>query len=722
MYRFAADICRRTEAGESLKNLLYSSESSKFSNDIPSIRALVDTALRNRIVIDDLISRTNLNEELVFNEIWIARVLVAEIIFGKKSFHCSDAITKKVYKYKDELKSLSEDAKKIEKTFIPRYVRINTLNCTKHEFYKAMSSHFKLTEVGDKNEVSYEDFLKFIKKMKKTEYVQDFHLADLYVFHPKANLTLSPLFIANKIILQDKASCLVAPLLAPTPGSLIIDMCAAPGYKTQHLSSITGNSGHILALDICRDRYQVLANTRINYGLSNVITLNVDALNLSEAGTKCIEYILLDAPCSGSGVVQNFDYGTDNRSGKKRLQSLHNLQAYLLRTTLTQFPSARRIVYSTCSLHEEENEAVVDELLDIAEKNKFILVNLKNHYQDFSTGIDKYKCGRSTIRMVPEQSFTNGFFIALFERTNPPNPSPRMEFYKNMNSILDNIIIKRKRKVDETELNNTDENAKRKDVVKEVLNENEKKIKGENKKKEFSDDENHKQRKSVSPEKEYKQVQKEKVNEPNVKILTPNCDNVSKNAGNSSNDSSDEEQIKKETSFTPESENVKGNYIRVVRSPLLKNILPNSGDQQDDDSEHSDNSEEAVRKDKQNEDSETSDDNEDDVSEGSSNRKIMSKQINNEKNKSNEDEEEEEEEDNDDDDDNVSDDDEFDNSRYKSQFSNSPTKFKQRNLNDGRHFEERFNSSKNDFNYFRNQRRGRGRGRRGGNYHGRGGY
>lgn len=91
-----------------------------------------------------------------------------------------------------------------EKTFIPRYVRINTLNCTKHEFYKAMSSHFKLTEVGDKNEVSYEDFLKFIKKMKKTEYVQDFHLADLYVFHPKANLTLSPLFIANKIILQDK--------------------------------------------------------------------------------------------------------------------------------------------------------------------------------------------------------------------------------------------------------------------------------------------------------------------------------------------------------------------------------------------------------------------------------------------------------------------------------------------------------------------------------------
>uniref|UniRef100_A0A224XIX4 Putative proliferation-associated nucleolar protein nol1 n=1 Tax=Panstrongylus lignarius TaxID=156445 RepID=A0A224XIX4_9HEMI len=762
MYHLAADICKKVEAGEGLKKYLYSPENLvKFSKDIPAIRSLVDTTLRNRIVLDDLISRTKLNAEIVFNEIWIARVLVAEIVFGRKSFHCNDEISKKVYQYKEELKSLSAGTKKQERAFIPRFCRINTLTCTKHEFYSAMSRHFNLIEFGDKSEVSYEDFLNLVKKLKKTDYIQDYHLSDLYIFHPKINLTASPLYVANKIILQDKASCLVAPLLAPTPGSLMMDMCAAPGFKTQHLSSVTGNSGLILAIDICKDRYNVLSNTRMNYALSNVITLNHDSLHLSEAGRKCIEYILLDAPCSGSGVVENYDYGTDNRSGEKRLRSLHNLQAYLLRTALTQYPSARRIVYSTCSLNEEENEGVVDELLDIAEENKFVLVNLKNHYQDFATGLDKYKCGRSTIRMIPEQSCTNGFFIALFERTNPPNPSPRMEFFKNMNSILENISIKKKRKVDEAELNNTEGNAKRKDVSKEILNVSEEETNTENGQNNIDVEKNYKQKKSsVSPEKENKQVQLQEkiISEPEIKILTQKFNKVDKNTESSSNESSDEEEPNKEIKL-PQVVDKKENYIRVVRSPILKNPTPKLGETQDDneeeDSEDNDKRGDLKIKDinfltgkknvkveknsssddsEDSEDSEVSDDQEDDQSKSHT---IPNQKINNnfkkdanvennsgDENSSGEEEQEEEEEE----EDNTFHTNQNSKPPFKNNFNNSPPDYKRNedkpwhsfDQSEWSNYDNTYNSSMNNsFDPFRNQRRGRG-GRRGSYRRGRG--
>ncbi|KAK9501565.1 hypothetical protein O3M35_012268 [Rhynocoris fuscipes] len=556
MYTLIGSICKRTEAGESLKNILYNLEKGKYDKQLPSIRSLADTTLRNKVIIDKIISKTKLAEEVVFNEVWTARVLVAELIFGKKSYHVTDGISKKVYKYKKELKELAEDIDRKERAFIPRYCRLNTFKCTKAEFLSGMAVEYRLKEIGGKSELSYEEFLKDIKELKKNEYIQDYHLSDLYIFHPKANLTTTHLYQENKIILQDKASCLVAPLLAPTPDSLMIDMCAAPGFKTQHLSSISGGSGLILAIDISKDRSQTLAETRINYDMSNVMTFNADALHLPELATKCIEYVLLDAPCSGSGVVGNYDYGTDNRRDKNRLNSLHNLQAALLRTALTTYTSARRIVYSTCSINEEENESVVEEVLKIAEDNQFILVNLKNHLQDFTSGLEKYKCGKSCIRLMPEQSCTNGFFIALFERTNPMNPTPRVEFYKNLNNIIDEISFKRKRKADNDELN---ENLNDKDV-------NLKKIK--------EDD--------------------TKLNTNETKVEKNQSSSSDEDTSSSDDSSSDDDEEVKKTMSSPVKENqVKTNYIRVVRSPLLKNPVPSSNNNNnntdsDEDSDESD--------------------------------------------------------------------------------------------------------------------------------------
>lgn len=102
-------------------------------------------------------------------------------------------------------------------------------------------------------------------------------------------------------------------------------------------------------------------------------------------------------------------------TSEKRLQKLSNLQSKLLRHALTNFPSAKRIVYSTCSVNAQENEAVVEEAL--AHAADFRLVDCSQVFKQwFNFGLSEYSCGSKCIRSVPEKDCTNGFFIAAFER------------------------------------------------------------------------------------------------------------------------------------------------------------------------------------------------------------------------------------------------------------------------------------------------------------------
>lgn len=107
----------------------------------------------------------------------------------------------------------------------------------------------------------------------------------------------------------------------------------------------------------------------------------------------------------------------DVKPEPKRLQNLQSFQVYLLRYALFNFPNAKRVIYSTCSLHPEENEEVVDEVLaDIGDAYRLVPVRqlLKNNWTNFSS--KKYDCGDACLYSKPEDDFCNGFFIAIFER------------------------------------------------------------------------------------------------------------------------------------------------------------------------------------------------------------------------------------------------------------------------------------------------------------------
>lgn len=107
----------------------------------------------------------------------------------------------------------------------------------------------------------------------------------------------------------------------------------------------------------------------------------------------------------------------DGKPESKRLQNLQSFQVYLLRYALFNFPNAKRIIYSTCSLHPEENEEVIDEVLaDIGNAYRLVPIRqlLKNNWTNFSS--KKYNCGDTCLYSKPDDDFCNGFFIAVFER------------------------------------------------------------------------------------------------------------------------------------------------------------------------------------------------------------------------------------------------------------------------------------------------------------------
>jgi putative methyltransferase len=287
---------------------------------------------------------------------------------------------------------------------IPRWVRVNTL---KSSFYDVISRLSEYTIVADLKEV-----LEAGSSMKL--YYCDPFVADLLAFPPSTDLTTSVLYKEGKIILQDRSSCLPAFLLNPPTHTTCIDATAAPGNKTTHLAAILSGSGKVIAFEKDHRRSEILRTMVTKAGGDKCITIypgadflrsDPDSKNLREA-----THLLLDPSCSGSGIVGREEYTlitpapTPPSIGKKkrkrgskrsetkpatvatkdgaaapgeeeekeedansdtsqmRLLALAEFQSNMIQHAML-FPAARKISYSTCSIHAEENEDVVSAVL-----------------------------------------------------------------------------------------------------------------------------------------------------------------------------------------------------------------------------------------------------------------------------------------------------------------------------------------------------------------------
>jgi 16S rRNA (cytosine967-C5)-methyltransferase len=186
---------------------------------------------------------------------------------------------------------------------------------------------------------------------------------------------------------QDSASQLIVEVLDPRPGEAVLDLCAAPGIKTTHIAEKMDNQGRVLALDSnpARLRELIKGCRRLGVTVGKPVCADASIPGLPLGDGVVFDRILVDAPCSGLGILRR------NPEKKWRpapdFATLSNLQEDLMRTAAPLVRSGGILVYSTCTIHREENETIVERFL--AEHRDYELEDvspfLPDGLEDFSS-------------------------------------------------------------------------------------------------------------------------------------------------------------------------------------------------------------------------------------------------------------------------------------------------------------------------------------------------
>ncbi|MGK0176387.1 MAG: 16S rRNA (cytosine967-C5)-methyltransferase [Lentimonas sp.] len=189
-----------------------------------------------------------------------------------------------------------------------------------------------------------------------------------------------PLLNKGNAYVKDPSTRLAPTLLAPANGEQVLDLCAAPGGKTYDLAHLMQLEGHIVALDLPGDRterlrenLEVLENQSLRCSIleANLLELNEDYFIEKQLPSR-YDAVMLDAPCSNTGVIQR---RTDVkwRLNPKDVTRCADLQRQLIAAASCYVKPGGRLVYSTCSIDPDENQAVVDAFLESKHGSRFAL-------------------------------------------------------------------------------------------------------------------------------------------------------------------------------------------------------------------------------------------------------------------------------------------------------------------------------------------------------------
>ena len=281
-----------------------------------------------------------------------------------------EEITRYIYDFygMDYTKAYLRDADRIKNLAI----RVNSLKTNREELKnKLIDGGFKVEE-GDISNMS------------------------LIVKNP-AGLASSKLFKAGFFTIQQEASMKTVEVLDPKENTRILDLCAAPGTKTSYLAEYTKNTAKIVANDLAKSKNKLILENIERLGLKNISLTNYDASSFVEDFKDGFDYVLVDAPCSGLGVVGRKPEIRYNRS-KETIVRLANLQREILENALKYVKKGGFLVYSTCTIGPLENRDNFKFLMD-KENLELAAIN-----------------GEDFIEYKSFETMTDGFFISKFRK------------------------------------------------------------------------------------------------------------------------------------------------------------------------------------------------------------------------------------------------------------------------------------------------------------------
>ncbi|XP_065175718.1 probable 28S rRNA (cytosine(4447)-C(5))-methyltransferase [Sycon ciliatum] len=241
----------------------------------------------------------------------------------------------------------------------------------------------------------------------------------LVIYDSGVPIGATPEYLAGHYMLQGGSSMIPCIALAPQHNESVLDLCAAPGGKTSYLGALMRNTGFLLANDAKKDRCKAVVGNLHRLGITNTVVCNYDGRAFPKV-MGGFDRVLVDAPCSGTGVISK-DPAVKMSKDDKDIQRCSHIQRELLLAAIdscnAKSSSGGYVVYSTCSVLVEENESVVDYALK------------RRHVKLVPTGVDFGEEGFTrfrekrfhaslnlTKRFYPHTHNMDGFFVAKFKK------------------------------------------------------------------------------------------------------------------------------------------------------------------------------------------------------------------------------------------------------------------------------------------------------------------
>lgn len=261
-----------------------------------------------------------------------------------------------------------------------------------------------LEHIRINSRMATESDVEFLLKKNKTY----FKKSDVGGYIVKANDTLRHMFDKGLVTFQSPSSILAVKALGVTDGAQILDICSAPGGKAVYMSELCPH-GKVVACDLYPHRVALIQKYKNRMHTPNVKAIQADACVLNEEWKDAFDFVLCDAPCSCLGTFKKHPDVFLNKD-ESCISELAATQRQILENAAKYLKVSGAMVYSTCTLFEEENENVVHDFL---EKNVDFVLEHISGLEKIDGG--KYLDNKGMIQILPHDEY-DGFFIAKIRR------------------------------------------------------------------------------------------------------------------------------------------------------------------------------------------------------------------------------------------------------------------------------------------------------------------
>lgn len=261
-----------------------------------------------------------------------------------------------------------------------------------------------LEHIRINSRMATESDVEFLLKKNKT----DFKKSDVGGYIVKANDAVRHMFDKGLVTFQSPSSILAVKALGVTDGAQILDICSAPGGKAVYMSELCPH-GKVVACDLYPHRVALIQKYKNRMHTPNVKAVQADACVLNDEWKNTFDFVLCDAPCSCLGTFKKHPDVFLNKD-ESCISELATTQRQILENAAKYLKVSGAMVYSTCTLFEEENENVVHDFL---EKNVDFVLEHISGLEKIDGG--KYLDNKGMIQILPHDEY-DGFFIAKIRR------------------------------------------------------------------------------------------------------------------------------------------------------------------------------------------------------------------------------------------------------------------------------------------------------------------